>query len=273
MTTHTSDHDPLDESERALARIVRALPAGDPPAALDALILKASSDALARPNRRRLAWLSATGSLWGIGSAAAAVLVLGIAWQRMNPPMMSLPASSPVPVAEDIRSDASQPVEFKQESPRQFDNSPPPSPPAAPAVARLGVTPPAPMVSAEPTQAAVPNDALDEHVAQRELQAPAVGQLGGAAADAPVLAAQAASSNAMAKAVSAERDQATTRSEVDARVRVADDKRLYPESWLLKIHARLKDHDVEGARASLRQFVAEYPQQPVPDDLKFLLLE
>ena len=79
MTTQLPDHDPLDENERAFARIVRALPAGDPPAALDALILKASSDALAVPNKRRAVWLSSTGSLWGIGSAAAAVLVMGIA--------------------------------------------------------------------------------------------------------------------------------------------------------------------------------------------------
>jgi Meckel syndrome type 1 protein len=292
MNPNAPDTDPLDESEQALARIVRALPAGEPPSALDARILKAASDAVAAaPGKRRTALLSATGSLWGIGSAAAAVLAIGIAWQRMNPPMPTLPATSPAPVAEDVRNDGRLPVEFKQEAPRQYDNSPPP---AAPAVIANRIARP-PVASAAPVPAAAtafPQDSLDEHVAQRELQAPAamaapaLGVIsGGAAADnqaapaEPRAEAQATSTDAYradapaAKAMSAERDQAAMGSLADADGRVAPDTHLYPESWLLKIRTRLKDGDVEGARASLRLFVAKYPTQTVPDDLKALLKE
>ncbi len=292
MNPNAPDTDPLDESEQAFARIVRALPAGEPPSALDARILKAASDAVAAaPGKRRAALLSATGSLWGIGSAAAAVLAIGIAWQRMNPPMPTMPETSPAPVAEDVRNDGRLRVEFKQEAPRQYDNSPPPAAPAliANRVARQ------PVASAAPAPAAAtafPQDSLDEHVTQREplapapMAAPALGVIsGGAAADnqaaptEPRAEAQAAATDAFradslaAKAVSAERDQAVTGSVTDTDGRVAPDTHLYPESWLLKIRSRLKAGDVEGARASLRLFLGKYPTQAVPDDLKALLKE
>ena len=75
-------NEPLDEQEREFARILHALPGGDPPPALDAAILRAATNAAAasskRPVRRALA---SAGALWGIGTAAAAVLALGVAWQ------------------------------------------------------------------------------------------------------------------------------------------------------------------------------------------------
>jgi hypothetical protein len=266
MNTHTPDKDPLDEDEQALARIVRALPAGEPPSALDAHILKAASNALAAPTRRRAAWLTSSGSLWGIGSAAAAVLAIGIAWQRMNPALPSLPASAPVPVAADTRDDGRTTVEFKQEAPRRYDNSPPP--PALADAPRTRVPIPAKALSTQPmaapavapaAPAPLPQDAmkesLDEHVA--------------AAADRAV--AEPAATGGMAKAAPAERDQATADDLADAKERVAADASLYPESWLARIRTRLKDGDVMGARASLRLFVAKYPTQAVPDDLKALL--
>jgi hypothetical protein len=55
--------------------------------------------------------------------------------------------------------------------------------------------------------------------------------------------------------------------------RVQSDTRRYPESWLLKIRARRQEGDIEGARASLRLFVAKYPRYAVPDDLQALLRE
>ena len=47
MNTREPITEPLDDDEREFARVVRALPAGEPPAALDARILKAASDAVA----------------------------------------------------------------------------------------------------------------------------------------------------------------------------------------------------------------------------------
>ena len=67
---------PLQDDEIALARILRALPAGEPPSRLDAAILAAATDAVAaapgdRPRagkpRRVLPWLPT----WAIGTAAA----------------------------------------------------------------------------------------------------------------------------------------------------------------------------------------------------------
>ncbi len=304
MNTRPPTTDPLDDNEAALARIVHALPAGDPPPALDARILQAASNAVAASRRRR-AWVSSTGSLWGIGSAAAAVLVIGITWQRMNPPTMSLPASSPEPIAEESADDGRLNVEFKEATPRDFNHPPPP---AAPVVANRASSKPALPRADQPAPNAFPHDGLDEHVAQggRELAAataapmaqaaPAVGALSGLTADARAPEARAeAQSNAMdtaadsvaAKAAATERDRAGTpldtitvtgtrlqsESAESLRRRVAADEKLYPESWLLKIHNRLKAGDVAGARASLRLFVAKYPQQAVPAELKPLLGE
>ena len=42
----TDRHDPLDADERELARVLRALPAGEPPSALDARILAMARDAV-----------------------------------------------------------------------------------------------------------------------------------------------------------------------------------------------------------------------------------
>ena len=267
MNTHTPDMDPLDEDEQAMARIVRALPAGEPSPALDARILKAASNGLAAPTRRRAAWLTSSGSLWGIGSAAAAVLAIGIAWQRMNPALPSLPASAPVAVAEDTRSDGRTPVEYKQEAQRQKENAPPPAlanalqRPTPRAATAMKSQPSAAPVPAPASPAAFPQEAardrLDEHVA--------------AAADRAV--AEPTTTAGMAKAASAEGDQATAGYLADAKERVAADASLYPESWLAKIRTRLKDGDVDGARASLRLFVVKYPTQALPDDLKALLKE
>ena len=74
---------PLQDDEAALARVLRALPAGEPPAALDAAILKAATDAISAPaatqRPRRL-------PTWALGTAAAAVLAVGIGSQ-LRPPM------------------------------------------------------------------------------------------------------------------------------------------------------------------------------------------
>jgi hypothetical protein len=47
-------------------------------------------------------WASSAGSLWGIGTAAAAVLAIGVSWQlAMRAPGSGLPASAPTVVAKD----------------------------------------------------------------------------------------------------------------------------------------------------------------------------
>src|SRR6187200_3657792 len=81
MNTPRPPMEPLDEQEREFARILRALPGGEPSPALDAAILRAATNAAAASKRPGARFLASAGSLWGIGTAAAAVLALGVAWQ------------------------------------------------------------------------------------------------------------------------------------------------------------------------------------------------
>lgn len=304
MNTHEPTTEPLDDDERAFARIARALPAGDPPAALDARILKAASDAVASRPRRRFAWLASGGTAaWGIGSAAAAVLAIGVAWHSLNPTPYSLPPSSPVTV-RDMEEQDSTPVVFSdQNATDALAAAPPPPPPADLPQAQLRA-PPAPAIAppAPPPPPAAPmpfpETGLDEHVADAAtssehdaasgaglLSAESVAQSAAsrraqesatqlaeqahdmAAAKASV-AQPAPASNAALGAAAVQRAHAAKE---DAEQRVQADSKRYPESWLLKIRTRVQEGDVAGARASLALFVAKYPKHPVPDDLKPLL--
>src|SRR6478735_8918656 len=74
-------NEPLDDQEREFARILHALPSGEPSPALDAKILRAATNAAASSKRPVRRMLASAGALWGIGTAAAAVLALGVAWQ------------------------------------------------------------------------------------------------------------------------------------------------------------------------------------------------
>jgi hypothetical protein len=136
MTTPLPPTEPLDHDELELARVLRALPGGEPSAALDAKILRASQDALARESpRRRLLWAGgSSGALWGIGSAAAAILAVGIGWRLTTPPDSDLPVPRALPTEVDSASDQeATPVEFKpMDQARREDAAaaaPPPPPP------------------------------------------------------------------------------------------------------------------------------------------------
>lgn len=109
MNTHRP-HDELDADERELARVVRALPGSDPSPALDLRILKAAQDAVAPSSvsrKRRVLWASSSaGSFWGFGTAAAAVLAVGVSWQMfMRGPTANFPATRPAVIADDKAKD------------------------------------------------------------------------------------------------------------------------------------------------------------------------
>jgi len=133
MNTQHPHQQPLDADEREFARVVRALPGGGPPPALDARILKAAQDAVASaPQRRRRPW-AALGSAWGASSAAAAVLALGVGWQLLNPPrsMQTAGEISPAPVAAIADKQHSTEVDFIQREPPAMTVPPPPDAPAS----------------------------------------------------------------------------------------------------------------------------------------------
>jgi hypothetical protein len=101
-------HEVLSDEERELARVVRALPGGEPPATLDSLILKAASDAVASSHspknpRWTRAWLG-TSALW-LGTAAASILTVGIGlqvFQSMDAPIYQLPDDQNVMSKQEV---------------------------------------------------------------------------------------------------------------------------------------------------------------------------
>lgn len=160
---------PLQDDEIALARVLRALPAGEPSPRLDAAILAAATDAVAaapgdrpraRKPRRALPWLPT----WAIGTAAAAVLAVGIGIQLRPPlaPTVSPQAEKaetyrPLPDAPPLRVELPEP---------ELAPAPPPAPPAAQPAQVQGQTrtplpppppppPPAPVVEPPPAPTAM----------------------------------------------------------------------------------------------------------------------
>src|SRR6187200_771605 len=133
MNTPRPPMEPLDEQEREFARILRALPGGEPSPALDAAILRAATNAAAASKRPGARFLASAGALWGIGSAAAAVLALGVAWQ-LRYGSAHAPAAEAAPsahmVSDQAEDDAVQ-VELGTQ-PADAPFVPPPPPPAAP---------------------------------------------------------------------------------------------------------------------------------------------
>jgi hypothetical protein len=219
-------NEPLDDQEREFARILLALPSGEPSPALDAKILRAATNAAASSKRPVRRVLASAGALWGIGSAAAAVLALGVAWQlRYGAPDHAAAPRAPRALAVSVSDDGSVQVVLSSQpadAPFVAPAPPPPMEMQKPATAKLrrapaqpasGLAAPAPAAAAEPE--AFARDHLDEHVssadaalAAREQAAAAEGARaeevlelkGRAADDARQRAAKMAASNAAAAA-------------------------------------------------------------------------
>jgi hypothetical protein len=302
MTTPTDNAEPLDPNERELARVLRALPGGEPPAALDARILKAASDAVAvpAPRRKRALWAAggSTGALWGIGSAAAAVLAIGIAWQVNTPPDSGIPVPRTLPTAADEAADEATTVDFVPMPEREYDNSgPPPPPPPAEAQRRSDVQAAPQREQAKPSAPAPAMEPyIDEHVESRQAAKSERGADVDFAASPPPATAPAPAASDAASAGMLARDRAETagaaaeaseqldaivvsgtriqkEAPADARARVFNDRLLEPDPWLARIRERWTEGDHDGARASLRLYVERHPDRSIPTDLRPLLEE
>lgn len=300
MNTHEPTREPLDENEREFARVVRALPGGEPSASLDARILKAAQDAVAAaPSRRARSW-AAGGALWGIGSAAAAVLAIGVGWQVLAPP------SSTLPVPATCNSSA--PGDGRKRHDRRVQGrsaarvrQPPPPPPEAaaaqPRPARAPMPPPPPPAAPPPTAMEAPSPFIDEHVAANSAAA-ASDAVASAESDAAATAAEPAlaarSSGLVGKAAETEsrRERAMDQAVVGAAAPTAvaapapaatrpasqaaaakADYRGKPANWLAHIRQLRDAEDLAGARESLRNFKKRYPDYVIPTDLAPLLRE
>jgi len=298
MNPNDPHPEPLDPNERELARVVRALPGGEPPAMLDARILKAAQDAVAAgTGRRGPRWLLGGGAAWGIGSAAAAVLAIGVGWQVLNPSpatRLPMPARTPTPAADVAEESTGTAVEFRERAPRTYDNSPPPvaaiptpsSTPAAPAAPAAPPPPPAATAPAVTVQSQGAINAIDVSAAESTT----------------ILTAEQAADIARAEAAgaaAADREEAATaRASTDARQRanaqaaVADaaapaerrasafagdpakaeaDFQRRPSEWLNHIRALRDRGDDVAARSSLRDFRKRHPDYLIPSDLTVLL--
>ena len=265
MNTRPPATDPLDPNELEFARVLRALPGGEPSPALDARILGAARDALAEPaQRRRYGLWTATsgGAMWGIGSAAAAILAVGIVW-RVNAPVDNLPPAPRMQKAVvESGEQESTAVDFV-EAPGKLaaDAGPPPPPPAEPVdlpraerrqVATTPAPPPPPMVAAAPASA-MPEPFADQRAdaaKQHEGQANEVGAMSGLAAApaaAPAPAPSAPSVGAEANPSMGAREYYLSRREAEAKAAAAEDAMAQRAR---KPDARLEEADAAAAAAT-----------------------
>jgi hypothetical protein len=179
MNTPNRPHEELDADERELARVVRALPGNEPPPALDLRILKAAQDAVAatpaKRTRRALWATSSAGSLWGFGTAAAAVLAIGVSWQLfMRAPSGNFPASSPAIIAKDNAQDRdSTSVDFIAAAPKadqgianQMASASAPASQPMPQAQRAASAAEPMRQESKQLAAPAPQPFLDEHVAE-----------------------------------------------------------------------------------------------------------
>lgn len=254
--------EPLDPQERILADALARQPAIEPPAMLDARVLAQARAALQAqaPARRhpRPWWLSAT-----LGTAAAAVLAAGLAWQaglfdigygssvpvpRSRAPLAES-AETRTAVDIDLRHRAAQPPSrseaetLREESAAAaLPSAPPPAPPA-PAAATTPTPPiqqksvpapvappaPAPPAPSATAQEGVALDALQVSGSRMKLEAP------------------------------------------DVLPHWREDASLAPDVWFERVRERLRRGDRPGAVQSLRLFQHMNPSHAVPDDLVRLL--
>ena len=280
MTT-PSQHEPLDEHERALARVLRALPGAEPSAAVDQRILRAAADAAASTRRPALRWLAVGSAGWGIGGAAAAVLALGVGWHLLDP-TRNVPFERTAPTAHAESSDEAVTVTLGEPQARANDMAPakpaavppPIQAPAmvAPAPARARVRPASPPPPAPPAPFVpdpVPAPAPAEAGVVGSLQADALAAPASAERERerppeapPVLMRNDAEAGAVAGQAKA---QQQTRSETDSL--------MAPAAWLARVR-ELSEHGRPAEAAdSLRRVHQHYPDHVIPADLLPLLRE
>lgn len=298
MTAPRPPTEAHDDQERELARILRALPAGEPSPELDARILRSATNAAASSRKPHVRWLASAGGLWGIGAAAAAVLALGVSWQMLDPSRSVGERTSPVSVAQE--SDSAVVVELGETRHDAPQPMPGPPPASAPAPARIqdNRVPAAKMVAAPPRPAptsvapartseplSFPHDGLDEGAAARSEAAPRISAIDAASMESTtILTAEqigkvdarqrkAADANLAARdAAGSAREQSIGVAGSAAPATSASGP-MKPATWLAHVRQLLAFNRTEEARASLKLFHKRYPNFVVPADLAPLLRE
>ncbi|KFL37608.1 hypothetical protein [Arenimonas donghaensis] len=279
--------DTLQDDEADLAKVLRALPGGEPSPRVDAAILAAARDASSGSSRARHRRRGLPG--WALGTAAAAVLAVGIGLQldlgRESLPD-GVPAQTPaeasdgpgqpelggarlerMPEAEaEAEADAGAPVpQAKPESPaarRQAPAAPASAPEPAEAFVAPPPPPPAPRAVASDRREAARSDAAEAVAAPAQALAPTRSREVQSVAPAPIGESTPRpqtddSADPLPSAFSAD----------DVLPPVEEDARLDAEAWLERIRERVRQGDRAGASASLRRFERDHPDLPLPPDL------
>lgn len=247
----TDRHDPLDADERELARVLRVLPAGEPPSALDARILAMARDAVvttpaqedeAQPRAGRAPRVT-----WGLGVAASCVLAAGLVWR-----MGGFGTEAFNLVGTELREDMRAPAP----STKPMVQPATPLPPAADEHISVEIR-----VPATPARTIAPPPPPLE-----EAPAPQVAVASTPAAPAPTgfAGADAAAESATLDRISVFGSRV---SDAGAVAVIAEDSRAGPQAWIQRIRARIERGDTEGARQSLQGFIESYPGKPLPPDL------
>ncbi len=321
-TRPPNQHEVLSEEERELARVVRALPGGEPPSALDSLILKAASDAVAAaPSRKKSPWARngvLGASVFWLSTAAASVLTVGIGWQvfqSMRAPIYELPDSENIQSAQVLdKNDKSESLMVDMAPAAEpTGTSPPPPPPETESDAmaaadsaddasfsmekpRAIAAPPVPETKmeersaiaanelAKPIETAKKQNAEPDWVPQASAvaapaspPAPMVADAVGAAAasndnDAKELSAVSVTGSRVRRADAESSSPVLTISREQIQDKnISEDAKLAPHLWLDAIRLRVKQNDLEGAKASLKLFKQTHPKLRIPKELKPLL--
>lgn len=281
----------LQDDEVALARVLRALPGGEPSPHVDAAILAAARDATAASpasaHRRR----GIPG--WALGTAAAAVLAVGIGLQLepdRAPRPEGLPAEAPASASAPADEAVLDRIEvtgsrLKREPDAEADRAAPQAKPApapqqrpsaAPAEAAPSPPPPPPAPASPPVEPVEPV-AETAAAAARSLADEGRSREASARAEREQLE----SNRQQARAAPVVAESAPLREAADAAddtlpsafsgeevlPPVEDDRQLAPGDWLERIRERVRQGDRAGARASLQQFERAHPDIAVPPDL------
>lgn len=281
----------MEERDPLLSQAYREAAHPEPSPALDARILAAARQAVARPVRRRAAWLN-----WAVPLSTTAVLVLGITLlfniQREAPETLREAVPSPAPARPEPA------LSFPSESPpgTRAESAAQPAPAAkasrdtdaaASSGAARGAMKPGP---AGPASGPVPAPGALPPIApgQNAASAPAAESSAGAAPEprpfpaqsAPALQAPPAaglSSQDSARmerpappAAASAREAAPAFSQGMGKLKAASPEREGPEQWVESIRRLLREGRTDEARKSLEELRKRYPGYGLPEDLRGL---
>jgi len=220
-----------DTHDEQLSQLYRQSRIEEPPMALDAAVLSAARQAVEKQPRWRLSgWLLPLGSVAVVMLAATLLIQMRHEHPEVMAPQLEAPAGrSMEDAAKARRADEAMPAREKKA--------------VAPAIAPAPASPASGILQAPKAQPLL----KEERRAVESFQA-----------------APAAGGNALPeKAAEADRMAPATLQSAPA----ANEKILYPESWIAKIRQLLKQGDKDAARRESEAFRAAYPDQPLPDDI------